>query len=89
MAGKVICSAEHSSGFFCVLRDGHDGDHLSIDNSKLWRGTPGAPIRWPRGKSLLSSPTGECCMDCGAMRMIRTGTCLTCLACGSTSGGCS
>jgi hypothetical protein len=33
--------------------------------------------------------TGELCQDCGAFAMVRTGTCLTCQVCGSTSGGCS
>jgi hypothetical protein len=33
--------------------------------------------------------TGDCCQDCGSFAMVRTGTCLTCAACGSSSGGCS
>lgn len=33
--------------------------------------------------------SGDACNDCGSMRMVRTGTCLTCMDCGSTSGGCS
>ena len=44
--GKVICAVEHESGFLCVRREGHDGDHLSIDNRKLWQGSPGAPVFW-------------------------------------------
>ncbi len=29
---------------------------------------------------------GDCCPECGAMTMVRNGTCLKCLTCGSTSG---
>jgi hypothetical protein len=32
---------------------------------------------------------GEICRDCGGPNMVRTGTCLTCQDCGSTSGGCT
>ena len=34
-------------------------------------------------------PSGEFCHDCGGTRTVRAGTCLLCLDCGSTSGGCS
>lgn len=34
-------------------------------------------------------PSGDICVDCGSSMMVRTGTCLTCQACGSSSGGCS
>ena len=33
--------------------------------------------------------TGDECATCGSMRMVRSGTCLTCQECGATSGGCS
>jgi hypothetical protein len=33
--------------------------------------------------------SGDICHDCGSVLMVRTGTCLTCMACGSSSGGCS
>ncbi len=33
--------------------------------------------------------SGDICHDCGSPNMIRTGTCLTCGDCGSSSGGCS
>lgn len=33
--------------------------------------------------------TGEACGDCGSMQMVRTGKCMTCIACGSSAGGCS
>lgn len=33
--------------------------------------------------------SGDICKDCGSAQMVRTGTCLTCQACGSSSGGCS
>lgn len=34
-------------------------------------------------------PSGDVCTSCGAAAMVRTGTCLTCQACGTSSGGCS
>jgi hypothetical protein len=37
----------------------------------------------------LPRPSGDVCQDCGSFAMVRTGTCLTCAACGSSSGGCS
>lgn len=33
--------------------------------------------------------SGDICADCGGPNMVRTGTCLTCQDCGSSSGGCS
>lgn len=33
--------------------------------------------------------SGDICTDCGGVSMVRTGTCMTCQDCGSTSGGCS
>lgn len=33
--------------------------------------------------------SGDCCQDCGTFALMRTGTCLTCAICGSSSGGCS
>lgn len=33
--------------------------------------------------------TGDVCLSCGSFAMVRTGTCLSCLGCGATSGGCS
>ena len=38
---------------------------------------------------IASGFTGDICQDCHGVAMIRTGTCLTCTSCGSTSGGCS
>lgn len=42
------CAARSSNGWLCVLAEDHDGDHLSIDNSKQWKGTPGSPVWWPQ-----------------------------------------
>ncbi len=30
--------------------------------------------------------TGDACVECGSMTMVRNGTCLKCITCGSTSG---
>jgi hypothetical protein len=43
-------------------------------------------VRRPRPPQQLA---GEFCADCGGVGMVRTGTCLTCLDCGSANGGCS
>lgn len=43
----------------------------------------GSPWRSP------PTVTGDLCQGCGGPNMVRTGTCLTCQDCGSTSGGCS
>lgn len=40
------CSEIGPSGFRCILKYGHEGTHLSIDNRAMWQGTPGAPIEW-------------------------------------------
>jgi hypothetical protein len=42
----MYCAARHTDGWYCVLAVGHDGSHLSIDNTRLWRGTPGRPVLW-------------------------------------------
>jgi hypothetical protein len=36
-----------------------------------------------------SLATGDVCDRCGGSNMTRSGTCVLCLDCGSTSGGCS
>ena len=93
------------SAFLCILTEGHEGQHLSIDNRQYWQDSPGGPVRWGQDeeKQPVSSPSrlakvldaktkgfeGVACADCGAMRMIRAGKCLQCTSCGSTSGGCS
>ncbi|MEP1140548.1 MAG: hypothetical protein ABJH44_10010, partial [Balneola sp.] len=30
--------------------------------------------------------TGDACPECGSMTMVRNGTCMKCITCGSTSG---
>lgn len=54
------CADAHSSGWYCVLTAGHQGHHMSLDNSKLWKGTPGKPIFWGQelvGKEPDLNPT--------------------------------
>lgn len=36
----------------------------------------------------IDQASGDCCKECGSFKMVRTGTCLTCQNCGSSSGGC-
>ena len=40
-------------------------------------------------RETASGYSGDTCQSCGSFAMKRTGVCLTCEACGSTSGGCS
>jgi hypothetical protein len=42
----MYCGEKSIEGWFCVLRKGHKDGHLSLDNSKIWKGTPGFPISW-------------------------------------------
>lgn len=95
------CGQKNRDGFLCILQAKHNGQHLSIDNTKLWKGTPGAPVVW--GKSKKNEPridptltqaeyarssgyTGDTCSYCGGMRMRRNGTCQLCEDCGQTTG---
>lgn len=43
----------------------------------------------PLMPAFSSQFSGDICQDCGSTSMVRTGTCMTCQACGSSSGGCS
>lgn len=95
------CGARSAEGWYCVLAKGHDGPHLSIDNSKLWKGSPGAPVRWTRrpAVAVLSAEgqrgqnaktrgfTGIPCDHCGSPNTIRNGKCLLCTDC-QASGEC-
>lgn len=52
-----------------------------------WLLCPPLPAR--RGGFERGRFSGDICADCGGTTMVRTGTCLTCQDCGSSSGGCS
>lgn len=45
------------------------------------------PVPERNGKPARPESTGDCCDLCGSFRMVWTGTCKTCLDCG-TAGGC-
>ncbi len=47
-----------------------------------------APAPAPQPAPQPRTLTGDICDDCGSPNMTRAGTCLLCLNCGSTSGGC-
>jgi hypothetical protein len=40
------CGVRGPGGFYCILGRHEGHEHLSIDNTKLWKGTPGEPIFW-------------------------------------------
>lgn len=42
-----------------------------------------------KARAQMQGYTGDECYSCHQFMMVRSGTCLTCRACGSTSGGCS
>jgi hypothetical protein len=46
VAADPYCTGAHPDGWLCILRRGHDGPHLSLDNRARWRGTVGKPVRW-------------------------------------------
>lgn len=90
----VACAARHPDGWLCILAAEHTGDeHLSLDNRVLWRGTPGAPVRWAVGRvrEATAPPaqafSGVACDSCGSMRTVQTGKCVTCQDC-YHSGSC-
>ena len=47
---------------------------------------PRSPPASNRETALAAGFTGDACPNCGSFAMKRTGTCLTCQACGSTTG---
>lgn len=105
MSGLMpYCGAQHSSGFYCILKHGHEGDHLSLDNTKIWEGTPGKPVQWETKQSSnkamqktsaalhptdVSYTEGESCSVCGSLSVIRESSCRKrCKSCGALDGGC-
>jgi len=48
-----------------------------------------ADVSQPRPAVRKLVETGDLCSECGEFAMVRRGTCLTCQACGNTSGGCA
>lgn len=66
-------------------------DDENLDGSPRRRGVPidTAPTLTQAESARDSGFSGNTCASCGSFAMVRTGTCETCQACGSTSGGCS
>lgn len=57
----------------------------------------GAHVSWNGGSGFFrlfhsemqrATQSGNVCLRCGSANMVRAGTCLLCLDCGDTSGGC-
>lgn len=55
---KRYCMHRGPRSFFCILLEHHAGQHLSIDNAALWKGTPGRPIWWDSA-DVARDPIGE------------------------------
>ncbi|HEY1187911.1 MAG TPA: hypothetical protein VGE74_09650 [Gemmata sp.] len=64
-------------------------DELNQDVLKRWFvSNPGVPVRKPQRPvtpAALPVATGDLCKRCGGL-LVRTGTCMTCQACGDNSG---
>jgi hypothetical protein len=58
------------------------------ENGGGWLPCPPLPVR-KGGFERRVAFSGDLCQDCGSAAMVRTGTCMTCQNCGSSSGGCS
>jgi hypothetical protein len=66
--------------------------HCRLPNLGGWLECPpeARGIRPARRLALIGGGyTGDICDSCGSARMVRSGTCATCLDCGTASGGCS
>lgn len=57
------CGAKHGAGFYCILQKDHEGDHLSVDNKRVWKGTPGAPVIWSKRRSSESMKESSAALD--------------------------
>jgi len=55
----AYCAKQDNDGWLCILKRGHGGAHLSLDNSRLWKRTPGFPITWPNEPELTREQTDE------------------------------
>ena len=92
------CSVLHPDGRHgCILLTGHAGPHMAFHIERIeWALEPPAPrahvarhpvTRTPPGSEPTERPTGDLCLVCGSARLVRTGSCLTCLDCGE-GGSC-
>lgn len=87
------CRDESEEGWLCVLPEGHEGQHVSVDNRKVWKGTPGMPVFWGDLQKEPKEPkdilVGDICGVCGQPSIIRESACRTrCKSCGAIEGGC-
>lgn len=71
------CGKEHHTSLSCLLADGHKGDHVALDMSKVWKGSRGLPVRWSE------VVTGESCPVCGSLSTVRQERMLWCKRCGA------
>ena len=53
------CSDQHEDGWLCILAKAHKGKHLSLDNRRVWQGSPGWPIFWGEDDDLPREITEE------------------------------
>jgi ClpX C4-type zinc finger len=85
VAGRAAICSECLGDALEILRR----EVSSAQNIGETRAGRGMPARAPEG-AIAGCFTGDMCNDCGSFRMVRTGTCSTCLDCGGGGGmGCS
>jgi hypothetical protein len=91
----MYCAKQHN-GWLCILGPKHEGEHLSLDNTRMWKDTPGYPIKWadkpaappvkPIHAPVNGRPkfTGRPCDHCQSLNTIQNGKCLLCMDCHET-----
>lgn len=86
----IVLDAVHALAY--PARPGDDTTAPLADETEAGEAPLPAPLSsapQPIGFLAGPRPSGDVCTSCGAAAMVRTGTCLTCQACGTSSGGCS
>ena len=73
-------------GFFSDLLRGvpSSSQTVSATTAKATKADSSYETDYEKAKQL--GYTGDACPECGSMTMVRNGTCMKCITCGSTSG---
>jgi ribonucleoside-diphosphate reductase alpha chain len=68
-----------------VIEDQKVADHISSSyesRSGTWNSILTSKVK----QAIEKGYTGDMCLECQSLTMVKNGTCLKCLTCGSTSG---
>lgn len=79
--GAVVATPAAFSGEFRATWD----EMIAIDKIDIIRTNSTATVH---EAARMSGYTGDVCPNCQGMRMVRTGTCVQCEDCQTSSGGC-